>query len=557
MTRAAGAGHTSSAHAMPHHPAEGQTPTTPAPWDVGLLRLEATHGDRIVACYADRPASFAALIEEAIRIGGEREAVVAHDGRLTWHRLGTWSNSMAHRLQRHGVERGDRIALLLGNGTPFIVALAAALRIGATVVPINIREQRGEITHIVNDSECVAVIFGPEAQPQLPDHSACPTVRLWADQDSPFFSKDDIAPAPVAISERELAFIFYTSGTTGRPKGAMITHANIVHAALNYRNCLRLTDEDRMLVAVPMSHVTGMIGMIATAFCARATLLVMERFDVSDFIAFASTEHVTHTILVPAMYNLILLRADLKTADLKSWKIGGYGGAPMPASTIARIAAALPDLDLWNLYGSTETASAVTMLPPRFAMSHADSVGFPSPGALLLVMDPDGRELPQGETGELWIGGPTVGQGYWNNPDATHQSFTAGFWKSGDIGSITADGFVRILDRAKDLINRGGYKIFSAEVESALSTHPDIIEVAIVPKHCAVLGERVHAFITTKEKSEISAQGLDAYVKDHLADYKRPESWTISASPLPRNANGKVLKRQLRDIVDQLFPHTD
>lgn len=555
MTRSASALQTTAVHL---HDASGAQPATSNdPWGVGPLRFEASHGDRMIVCYATRPANFADLIEEAIRIGGEREAVVTRDTRLSWAQLGKWSDSLAHGLQRNGVERGDRVALLLGNGIAYLVALVAALRIGATIVPINIREQRGEIAHIVNDSECVAVIFGPESVDQLPRRSACPGVRLWLDQDSPLFSKTDAVPVPVDIAEQELAFIFYTSGTTGRPKGAMITHANIVHAALNYANCLRLTGEDRMLVAVPMSHVTGMIGLVATAICAKATLLVMENFGVADFVAFASSERMTHTILVPAMYNLILLRADLREADLKSWRIGGYGGAPMPASTIERVADALPDLELWNLYGSTETASAVTMLPPHFAKSHADSVGLASPGATLLVMDSDGRELPRGEIGELWIGGPTVAKGYWKNPEATYHGFTAGFWKSGDIGSITADGFVRVLDRAKDLINRGGYKIFSAEVESALSTHPDIVEAAIVPKYCAVLGERVHAFVTTKEKSQVSAEGLDAFIKAHLADYKRPESWTISATPLPRNANGKILKRPLRDVVDQLFPRSD
>ena len=557
MTRSTSALHTGSVHIKPRprHSAEGPILTVDGRWQVGRLRFEAGHGDRIVSCYADRPANFGTLIEEAIRVGGEREAVVAHDGRLTWQQLGKWSDSVAHCLQRDGIKRGDRIALSLSNGTSFVVALIAALRIGVTVVPINIREQREEIAHIVNDSDCAAVIFGPESQAQLPTHSTCPGVRLWVDQGGHFFSKDTAAPIPIEkIAEHELAFIFYTSGTTGRPKGAMLTHANVVHSVLNFTDCLQLSAEDRMLVAVPMSHVTGLIGMIATAICAKATLLVMQSFDVADFITFASAERATHTILVPAMYNLILLRADLKLADLQSWRIGGYGGAPMPASTIARIADALPDLQLWNLYGATETTSAVTMLPPRFAISHGDSVGFPAPGATILVMDRDGRELPPGEIGELWIGGPTVAQGYWNNPDATHQSFTAGFWKSGDIGSIEDDGFVRVLDRAKDLINRGGYKIFSAEVESVLSTHPEIVEAAIVPKYCAVLGERVHAFVTMKEGSKVSAEDLDAFVQDHLADFKRPESWTISGSPLPRNANGKILKRPLRDIVAHLFP---
>jgi long-chain acyl-CoA synthetase len=522
-------------------------------WDVGPMRHEAKYGDRIVPCYVDRPASVAALIDEAIAARGEHDALVSGALRLSWRGLGARSGAAAGRLQREGIAQGDRVAILLANGAPFIVALLAVLQMGGVVVPVNIREQRGEIAHILNDSGAAAVLYGPEIEAQLPGPTECPGVRLWADQAGPLFSDEVGQVARVDVGEDDLAFIFYTSGTTGRPKGVMLTHANIVHSAMNYAECLGLSPEDRMLVAVPMSHVTGMTGMVAAAIRARATLVVMESFNVADSVALAAAERISHTILVPAMYNLILLRADLASVDLSAWRVGGYGGAPMPSATIERLAEALPALGLWNLYGATETASPAAMLPPRFALSHRDSVGLPSPGATLVIMGEGGREVPIGEVGEIWIGGPTVARGYWNNPDATRQGFAAGFWKSGDIGSVDAEGFVRVLDRAKDLINRGGYKIFSAEVEAVLVGHHAVIEAAIVPKYCPVLGERVHAFVTVRETIDIAAD-LDAFVAGHLADYKRPESWTIRTTPLPRNANGKILKRALREEADRLFP---
>ena len=174
-------------------------------------------------------------------------------------------------------------------------------------------------------------------------------------------------------------------------------------------------------------------------------------------------------------------------------------------------------------------------------------MGLEAPCAEVIVVDAQGRELPRGESGEIWIGGPMVVRGYWNNPQATAENFTAGFWHSGDVGSIDTDGFVRVFDRVKDMINRGGYKIFSVEVENVLSGHPGVLESAIVAKPCPVLGERVHAFVARRQA--VDAAELQAYCAKHLADYKVPESFTLLDEPLPRNANGKLLKRVLRDSI--------
>ena len=184
----------------------------------------------------------------------------------------------------------------------------------------------------------------------------------------------------------------------------------------------------------------------------------------------------THTLMVPAMYNLCLLVPDFAARDLGSWRIGGYGGAPMPVPTIDALAERLPSLVLVNAYGATETTSPTTMMPSGLTRDHADTVGVALPCAEIIVMDDDGREVPAGQVGELWIGGPMVVPGYWDNPDATAASFSAGFWHSGDLGSVDADGFVRIVDRKKDMLNRGGFKIYSVEVENALMAFPGVVE---------------------------------------------------------------------------------
>ena len=251
--------------------------------------------------------------------------------------------------------------------------------------------------------------------------------------------------------------------------------------------------------------------------------------------------------MVPAMYNLCLLQAEFEAFDLSSWRIGGYGGAPMPVATIERLAAKIPGLRLINAYGSTETTSPSTLMPGELTASHIDSVGLPCPGARIMVMGADGCEVPRGETGEIWIGGAQVIKGYWNNPKATAETFTGGFWHSGDIGSIDADNFVRVFDRQKDMINRGGLKIYSAEVESVLAGHASVVESAIVAKPCPVLGERVHAVVVTRDA--VTAEALRAWCAERLSDYKVPETIALSAEPLPRNANGKVMKRQLRETL--------
>jgi acyl-CoA synthetase (AMP-forming)/AMP-acid ligase II len=250
--------------------------------------------------------------------------------------------------------------------------------------------------------------------------------------------------------------------------------------------------------------------------------------------------------MVPAMYNLCLLQPDFDNYDLSGWRIGGFGGAPMPVATIEKLKAKIPGLKLMNCYGSTETTSPSTIMPGELTASHIDSVGLPCPGAQIIVVDADGRELPRGEIGEIWIHSGSVVKGYWNNPKATTESFTRGFWHSGDLGSIDAENFVRVFDRQKDMINRGGLKIYSAEVESVLAGHPGVVESAIIAKPCPVLGERVHAVIVTRD-SGVSAEALRAWCAERLSDYKVPETIDLTAEPLPRNANGKVMKRQVRE----------
>ena len=307
-----------------------------------------------------------------------------------------------------------------------------------------------------------------------------------------------------------------------------------------------LTTQDRSVAAVPLSHVTGLIANLATMARCAGTLVILPAFKAANFLAVASRERMTHTIIVPAMYNLCLMEPAFDGCDLSAWRVGAYGGAPMPPATITQLASKLPGLQLINAYGSTETTSPATIMPAEHTATHGDSVGKAVPCTTFAVMDERGCEVLPGEVGELWISGPSIVPGYWNNPAASAQEIIGGFWRSGDLGSVDADGFVRVLDRKKDMINRGGYKVFSAELEATLAAHPGVIEAAVVARPCPVLGERVHAFVVPREASA-SPTELRAFCAERLADYKVPETFTVRPEPLPRNANGKVLKRFLRD----------
>jgi O-succinylbenzoic acid--CoA ligase len=366
---------------------------------------------------------------------------------------------------------------------------------------------------------------------------------------------------PVAeVHEQDTAVILYTSGTTGRPKGAMLTHLGIVHSSMHYALAMGLGPQDATVAAVPLSHVTGLVALTTTFVYCAGKMVIMPAFKAADYLRIAGAERISHSLMVPAMYKLCLIDPSFEQYDLSAWRIGAYGGAPMPVATIVELADKVPELVLMNCYGATETTSPATLMPPGQTRAHNDTVGQPLHCVDMRVMDDEGRELPPGTLGEIWIKGPMVVRGYWDNPEATQANITGGYWHSGDLGTIDAQGYVRVMDRKKDMINRGGFKIYTIEVENALYEHPGVQECAVVAKPCPVLGERVHAFVGLKPgyaATEVLQAELKAHCKAVLSDYKVPESYTVQTTALPRNANGKLLKREMRDQVAHLSPVLD
>jgi O-succinylbenzoic acid--CoA ligase len=516
------------------------------------IRHEAHFGDRVVRCFTERPASFHGLFAAAVADHAEREALVCGTQRWNWRELDERVAREAGRLAALGIGQGDRVALFLSNRPAFIVALFAVQRLGAIAVPIGTREQRAGLSFILGHCDARALFYDSELADRLPVPGELPqlAIRIACPE---FDAADTPGPATplheaVAVQEEDPAVILYTSGTTGRPKGAMLTHLNIVHSALHFARCMGLSQQDRSLLAVPASHVTGLIANIASLVAVGGAVVMMPAFKAAEFLGLMARERITHTLMVPAMYNLALLQPGFDGFDLAAWRLGGYGGAPMPVATIDALAARLPGLTLLNAYGATETSSPTTMMPSGRTRDRADSVGVALPCAEVIAVDEQGRELPPGEVGELWIAGPMVVRGYWDDPVATAREFTAGWWHSGDLGSVDAEGFVRVFDRKKDMLNRGGYKIYSVEVENLIAAMPGVVEAGVVGRPCPVLGERVHAFVHVDDPS-ITVEAIRAYCAERLADYKVPETVTLSDGPLPRNPNGKLLKRVLRESL--------
>jgi long-chain acyl-CoA synthetase len=519
---------------------------------IPAMQFEARFGDRVVPAFCQRPNSIWAMVSEAASQNPDGEALVCGARRMTWREVARESACVAAGLRKLDLQSGDRVALLIGNRIEFALAMFGAAHLGLVTVVLSTRQQKPEIAYVLTDSGTKLLIHEAGLADRLPDARDVPELiqRISVDDGgaSQFLGLLDNEPSPLSadVGEQDTAMILYTSGTTGRPKGAMLAHCNVIHSSMVFVSCLQLTAADRSIAAVPLAHVTGVVANIMTMVRCAGALIIMAEFKAAEYLKVAAAERVSYTVMVPAMYNLCLLQPDFDRIDLSSWRIGGFGGAPMPVATIEKLNAAIPGLKLMNCYGATETTSPSTMMPGALTPSHIDSVGLPCPGAHIIVVDADGRELPRGEIGEIWIHSGSVIKGYWNNPKATADNFTGGFWHSGDLGSIDAENFVRVFDRQKDMINRGGLKIYSAEVESVLSGHASVVESAIIAKPCPVLGERVHAVIVTRN-SEVTAEALRAWCAERLSDYKVPETMALTSEPLPRNANGKVLKKQLRE----------
>jgi long-chain acyl-CoA synthetase len=398
---------------------------------------------------------------------------------------------------------------------------------------------------LMHDADLAAVLPEPSDIPNIEHRISIAGQTAGSIDFSEIVAADPLAQE-AKLHEDEPFCIFYTSGTTGKPKGAVITHLGVVHSSLHWQAHLDLTKGISAVLAIPGSHIAGFAGVVMPVLHLQGHLVLMRNFKAEAFLELMEKKRVEHALLVPAMYNLCLLSPDIDKRDLSAWKCAIYGGAPMAEATIRKFRDLLPELQMANAYGATETTSPATIMVPERTLDKSDSIGVTVACGEVRILDEDGREVAPGETGELFIAGPMISPGYWQNAESTESNFVSGFWRSGDIGSVDEEGFVKLFDRKKDMIIRAGFKIFPAEVENALSDLDNVIDVAVVGMPDPVLGERVAVFLQSKPGT-LTIEAVRAFCESRMANYKVPELIVLQESQLPRNANGKLQKDVLRE----------
>ncbi|MCA0146743.1 class I adenylate-forming enzyme family protein [Blastococcus sp. LR1] len=473
--------------------------------------------------YAGLPENVVTLLQKTVERHGGRTAIVELGGAsITYAELWDCARRVAGGLRNNGVNPGDRVAINLPNGLDWVLAFWGGHLVGAVVVPMNTRLSEAEADYILAD--CAAAYVVKPGAP-LPDGEP---VEL---------------PAP---GRTDVAALFYTSGTTGRPKGAMVTQENFVTTVESVVRCRELPrhPDQATLISVPLFHVTGCCSQFMTQVALGGTSVIMPRFEPAAFLAAIPEHRITLVTSVPTIYELALRHPSFATTDVSSVRTLSYGGAPMAPELVHRLLTAFPNARLGNGFGLSETTAMATFLPHEYAATHADAVGFATPVNDLRLHAPD----PVTGVGELLVRGSNVVAGYWGAPEKTAETIVDGWLRTGDLATIT-DGIVRIVDRAKDMINRGGENVYSVEVENALAEHPDVVEVAVVGVPDPVMGEKVGAVVLPRPGADVEnlVPSLVAFACDRLADFKTPQFVRVIDGPLPRNAGGKVLKTALRD----------
>ncbi len=549
--------------------------------------------------WKNAPATLRQILDLSL-LHASRDFLVYQGQRFTFDEHYRAASTLAHRLLADGVVKGDRVAIASRNLPQWVIAFWGTVLTGAVVVPINAWWTPEELQYGLSDSGC-SVLFVDEERLErvrgslddLPDLSTIVVIsedpqrpaRLGAAHErvrTVDFNEyvgtisATATPPEVELATDDDATMFYTSGTTGHPKGAVGTHRNAISNLMNLffagaRGAKRFGAGDVVeggdsvpnanLLSVPLFHATGCLATMITATASGGKLVMMHHFDAGQALALIESERITMFGGVPTIAMQILDHPDFKKFDTSSVKSVSYGGAPSPPELVRRIQATFPTGQPGNGYGLTETSAAVCLNGGPDYVDKPDSCG-PAMPVIEVAIVPEGFEgdeptpdLPKGPdvVGELWIKGPNVVRGYWKKPEATAKAFTKGWLRSGDIARIDEEGFVFIVDRAKDMIIRGGENVYSVAVEAAIFEHPDVADCAVVGLPHTTLGEEVAAVIVLRPGHVLEAEEINRHVAHHLARYEVPTRIFFRAEPLPRNPQGKVLKRELRaSLVEEI-----
>jgi acyl-CoA synthetase (AMP-forming)/AMP-acid ligase II len=487
-----------------------------------------------------------------------RSAALTHDGRRTsFAELERRSSQVAQALIRAGVKPGDRVCALDKNHDALIALLFGCAKAGAVYTPVNWRLAPPEIRFVFDDARAPLVCVGQEFAPAVSAIAAslahAPRIVRWGEGPAEWTEWDAfLAGATDADPRRdvpagETAWQLYTSGTTGHPKGAELTHANLLTTcAAGLIGFGGAAAGDVALVCMPLYHIGG--SGYATVMLYAGCELIVQREARPDAILTAITRHgVQHAFLVPALIGFVLDHPDCARSDFSRLRTILYGASPIPEALLVRAIETFR-CNLVQAYGLTETSGATVTLGPDEhwpGNPRLRSCGKPNPWTELRILDGEGRECASGEVGEIAMRGPLIMRGYWNRPDATAEVLRDGWFRSGDAGYLDADGFLYIHDRVKDMILSGGENVYPAEVESAIYAHPGVADVAVIGVPDERWGEAVKAVVVRNPGSNVSEQEILDFCRERIAGFKRPRSVDF-VDALPRNPTGKLLKRELR-----------
>ncbi|MEP1142744.1 MAG: class I adenylate-forming enzyme family protein [Henriciella sp.] len=551
--------------------------------DTPLKLGDAEVGGVSMKVYVDAPPTIRAILQLGEAEFGARDFLVYEEERVTYSAFARAVEHFAKILiEQYGVTKGDRIAIVMRNYPQWPVPFLAALSIGAIATPMNSWWTGDELEYGLKDSGAKVAVIDPQILDRIRDHlgnlpdlksiivarggeketdARVSTMDALIGPAMSWSALDKIGLPEVELGPDDDATIMYTSGTTGRPKGALATHRAIIANILNSTTCvmrmyLRRGEEppepdpevqNATLLAIPFFHATGAFAVLIPTILRGDKIVSMYKWDAGEALPIIEHEKITNVGGVPAIAWQLLEHPDRDKYDLSSIAVVSYGGAPSAPELVATIKKRFPDAAPGNGWGMTETCATSSVNIGEDYLNRPNSAGAP-PGAVeYKIVSPDGEVLPAGEVGELWCKGPMNCKAYWNKPEATAETFIDGWVVTGDLARLDDEGFLYLVDRAKDMLIRGGENIYCIEVESALYDHPAVMDASVIGIPHKILGQEVGAVVQLKPGTHASEDELRAHVRNQIAAFKVPVEIQFQDEPLPRNANGKILKPILRD----------
>ncbi|HKP60163.1 MAG TPA: long-chain-fatty-acid--CoA ligase [Polyangiales bacterium] len=485
-------------------------------------------------------------LEHACRIHAERLAAIDGERRLTYAELHRRSHQLGSGLRQLGVKPGERVALLSANSHRYIEAFFGVPSHGMILVPLNTRLAQPELLAILRDCQPRVLISDRDPGPLAAAVERMITIPEGYES---LLSAAPASPRP-QVAESDVAVLFYTGGTTGLPKGVMLTHRNLISNAFHKTVACSLREDEVFLAAPAMFHVAGVAPLVSLVWLG-ARSVILPSFDPERCLDAIQNERVTLMIPVPTMLGTMIASQRLRPRDLSSLRMVGHAGSPIARELIEAASRTFANAELAQFYGATETSSVVTVLRNEqrtIGTARLGSAGHATPGVAVRVVDATDDDCAPGEVGEILVRGPNVTVGYWNNPDATSAALRGGWYHTGDLGSLDESGHLFVVDRLKDMIVSGAENVYSIEVEDVLHRHPAVVEAAVFGVPDATWGEAVHAIVVLSPgAAAVSGDELREHCRKAIAGYKVPKQIEIQLEPLPKSGPGKILKRVLRD----------